>query len=291
MGKSKPKKSDDEISFHPLANIFPLMEGEEFDALVADIKKNGLREKIDLYQGKIVDGRNRHRALQYLGLDPHADDKQYFRRVYTHAAGAAVAPHDQTNDDRVRAYIISKNIHRRHLTAAQKRDLIAKLLKAGPEASNVNVAKQARVDDKTVAKVRRGLEATSEIPRLEKTVGADGKARKQPAKKTSAGSAPFDLTAIEGAINGAMRGAAKRKQVPNATKQQNERAAAAEIGPDSAGERARLQARVDELTAEKRMLEIKCAGLESEVEELRAQVAKYEGRIEPRVVKAPPVQH
>ena len=32
-------------------------------------------------------------------------------------------------------------------------------------------------DDKTVAKVRRKLEATSEIPRLEKTTGRDGRSR------------------------------------------------------------------------------------------------------------------
>jgi hypothetical protein len=36
-----------------------------------------------------------------------------------------------------------------------------------------------KVDDKTVAKVRDNLESTSEIPKLEKTVGKDGKARKQ----------------------------------------------------------------------------------------------------------------
>jgi hypothetical protein len=46
------------LKFHPLADTFPLMEGVEFNELVADIKANGLREKIDLYQGRIVDGRN-----------------------------------------------------------------------------------------------------------------------------------------------------------------------------------------------------------------------------------------
>jgi hypothetical protein len=50
-------------------------------------------------------------------------------------------------------------------------------LKAKPEASNATVAKQVKADDKTVAKVRRKLESTSEIPKLKKTVGADGKSR------------------------------------------------------------------------------------------------------------------
>jgi hypothetical protein len=147
------------LEFHPLANIFPLLEGEAFEELVADIKANGLREKIDLYQGKIVDGRYRYRALQRLGIDPSADPSRYFRKaLYVHSVGGEARPHEQSNDDRVRAYIISKNIHRRHLTAEQRRELIAKLVKAQPEKSNRQIAKQVKVDHKTVAAERADWE-------------------------------------------------------------------------------------------------------------------------------------
>ena len=52
------------------------------------------------------------------------------------------------------AYVISVNIHRRHLSAKDKRDLIEKLLKAQPEKSDRQIAKTVKVDHKTVASVR-----------------------------------------------------------------------------------------------------------------------------------------
>jgi hypothetical protein len=172
------------MKFHPLAEIFPLMEGAEFDELVADIKANGLREKIDLYEGMIVDGRNRFLALQRLGIDPSADPSKYFRRaIYAHSVGGDIAPHEQSNDDRVRAYVISKNIHRRHLTAEQRRDLLVKLVAAQPEKSDRVLARDAKVDHKQVSRARRKAEATGAIASVEMRTGADGKARKQPAKK------------------------------------------------------------------------------------------------------------
>jgi hypothetical protein len=53
--------------FHPLAELFPLMEGDEFDNFCADIHQHGLREQITLHEGKILDGRNRYRAAIRVG--------------------------------------------------------------------------------------------------------------------------------------------------------------------------------------------------------------------------------
>jgi hypothetical protein len=160
------------VKFHPLADMFPLMEGEEFDALVADIKANGLRDQIIKYHGMILDGRNRYRACLALGWTWGAIDNMScdYGRTNLLEDDAAAA-----------AYVISVNIHRRHLTPEQKRELIANLLKAQPATSNLQVAKQTKTDDKTVASVRRELERRSEIPNV--PVRTDTKGRKQPAKK------------------------------------------------------------------------------------------------------------
>jgi hypothetical protein len=157
------------LGFHPLANMFPLLAGAEFDELVADIKANGLRETIVLFEDKILDGRNRYRACAEAGVIPKLEDFEDFSDFD--------APTDPV------AFVISKNIRRRHLTAEQKRDVIAKLIAAQPEKSDRQIAKQVKADHKTVGAVRKAKEATGEISPVEKRVGADGKARKPPARK------------------------------------------------------------------------------------------------------------
>jgi hypothetical protein len=69
------------LTAHPLADIFPLMEGEEFDALVQDIKDNGLKEAIWLYEDKILDGRNRYNAVVKAGLQYRLKEEDF--RTYT----------------------------------------------------------------------------------------------------------------------------------------------------------------------------------------------------------------
>jgi hypothetical protein len=60
------------LEFHPLADVFPLIEGAEFDDLVADIGANGQREDIVLLDGKVLDGRNRYRACLAAGVASRA---------------------------------------------------------------------------------------------------------------------------------------------------------------------------------------------------------------------------
>jgi hypothetical protein len=149
--------------FHPIAGMFPLLEGGEFAAVVDDILAHGLLESIVLFEGMILDGRNRDRACREAGVEPRYREMTFD----SHA--------DAVN------YVISANIHRRHLTAEQKRELIEKLLKANPEQSDRAIADTIKADNKTVAAVRRKAEAPEEIPHVAKR--KDRKGRKQPAHK------------------------------------------------------------------------------------------------------------
>ena len=73
-----------EYPFHRYAEWFPLLQGEEFEVLVEDIRENDLKVEIVLYRENgvlwVLDGRNRYRAcplagrerryVEYVGDDP-----------------------------------------------------------------------------------------------------------------------------------------------------------------------------------------------------------------------------
>jgi N6-adenosine-specific RNA methylase IME4 len=87
------------MEFHEIANLFPMMQPDELSDLVDDIKQNGLIEPIVLYEEKILDGRNRYLACGEAGVKPHYE---YYK-----------------GDEPV-SYVVSKNLHRRHLNKSQE---------------------------------------------------------------------------------------------------------------------------------------------------------------------------
>jgi len=168
----RPKGWRDLYPPHPAAELFPLMTAEELGGLTADIERHGLREPITLHdeggQCWVLDGRNRMDALALLGKGLSEDGYGGCHFEYP-------GLHDPSFDPFT--FVVSRNLHRRHLTVEQRKEVAAKLLAINPAQSNRQVAKATGIDHKTVATVRAAGEATGEIPQLDKTVGADSKAR------------------------------------------------------------------------------------------------------------------
>ena len=99
-----------EYPVHPVASLFPMIDDDALNALAEDIKKNGQREPIlvafldgrELNEPVVVDGRNRFKACEIAGVEPE------FSNDYV------MEPHE------IGPWVISHNLHRRHLTTSQK---------------------------------------------------------------------------------------------------------------------------------------------------------------------------
>ena len=59
-----------ELRPHEASALFPILGKDDLETLAADIKSNGLLEPISLYDGKVLDGRNRLNACKLVGVTP-----------------------------------------------------------------------------------------------------------------------------------------------------------------------------------------------------------------------------
>src|SRR5262245_4189990 len=178
---AKPTPSwRDVLKIHPAAELFPLMPPDELKALGEDIKKNGLTSSIATTpDNQLLDGRNRLDAMEMVGIEfKFAHGANGLFRIEVGTDGL-YWPNIVKSDPY--AYVISANIHRRHLTAEQKRELIAKLIKATPEKSDRQIAETVKASPTTVGTVRTKMEATGEVSKLD--TRTDAKGVKQPARK------------------------------------------------------------------------------------------------------------
>jgi hypothetical protein len=99
------------------AQLLPAMANDEFDALVVDNREHGLRAPIVTLNGTMLDGRSRFAACRAAGVEPHFEEWE--------GEGSPVA------------FVLSANVHRRHLSASQRAAVAAgaeELFKADAEA-------------------------------------------------------------------------------------------------------------------------------------------------------------
>jgi hypothetical protein len=160
---------------HPATSLFPMLPLDEFEAFKGDIKQHGLRQPLLLWgetsdsELVLLDGRNRLLALDVLKIELPSLEEGLGKWFQIETGGDPVS------------IVVSLNLARRHLTSAQKREVIAKLLKLSPERSDRQLGKDLGVDHKTVGSVRKQSEQGGEIPHQDQRVGSDGKRYPAPA--------------------------------------------------------------------------------------------------------------
>jgi N6-adenosine-specific RNA methylase IME4 len=125
---------------HPIARKFPLMQGAEFEELKTSIAANGQIDPGIIFEGKLLDGRNRQEACKQLGIPFKTEPAP----KYLDQIGAV-------------AYVKAKNLDRRMLDESQKGMIIAALMPAFREQARERqkeAAKAAARKDKRDAKAK-----------------------------------------------------------------------------------------------------------------------------------------
>ena len=143
----------EQLQFHPVSEIFPSMAPAEFDALVADITANGLREPIHVIGSQIIDGRHRYRACLQAGIEPHF----------------STAP-DGTD---LNALVISLNLRRRHLSESQ-RAMVAARLANMRQGRRTDIQPSANLPEVSQQLAAQTLNVSERLVRHAKSVLSDG---------------------------------------------------------------------------------------------------------------------
>lgn len=165
------QETQNQIPFHPAANVFPLMGDEELRTLAEDIKANGLREPIWLApDGSILDGRNRYRACQLAGVKP--DIREW----------------SEEDHGPLLQFVISRNLHRRHLSTTQRAMAAARALPHYKEQARERQLTGLKQNKKTVPASLPEREAGDARDQVGKIFRVSGKLVDSAAKLQAKGS-------------------------------------------------------------------------------------------------------
>ena len=130
---------------HPLSDVFPMSDEDSYRALVKDIKEHGLREPIMIFDGKILDGRNRLKACIEAGIEP--ETKEF-------------------KGDNPEDFVHSANINRRHLSKNWLAIKAAEYMKTPPAGGVSKITTKAAAEKygvpvRSVERAKRIVDASS----------------------------------------------------------------------------------------------------------------------------------
>ncbi|SDD93988.1 N6-adenosine-specific RNA methylase IME4 [Bradyrhizobium brasilense] len=115
------------LEFHQYADLFPLVEGDAFEQLVEDVREHGIRDPITVHEGKVLDGRNRYRALAELIKTGEVLGKGWGHRANSVLDGDDLNPphiwfvrYNAAFEGDALAWVISKNLIRRHMDESER---------------------------------------------------------------------------------------------------------------------------------------------------------------------------
>lgn len=143
-------------------DLLPPLTPGHFDALKASISHQGVSSPILVdQQGEVIDGFARLAICEELKIDC-----------------PRIVQHFESDEERIRVRL-SLNVARRQLNTQQKRVVIEAYLKHDPGIANHYLGEILGVSENTVKSVRGELESTSQIAKLERFRGKDGKHRRK----------------------------------------------------------------------------------------------------------------
>lgn len=141
---------------HPLSAAFPPMSDEEVEGLLADLRANGLRDPVVIYEGMVLDGWHRVQMCPLAGVEIRT--KEFPERLDP------------------MAYVISKNLHRRSLSSSQRAAAVTACTAwaqngynqhtesggdpgSPPPSTNAQMAEMAGVSERTIQRAKKAEKA------------------------------------------------------------------------------------------------------------------------------------
>lgn len=201
---------------HSVSELFPAMDAESYAALKDDIAAHGQAEPIVLWKKQLIDGRHRLRACKELGIKPVVVD--------------------MPGSDDPLAYVISHNLHRRHLNTSERAMVAAKIAtmkvgdnqhtkKEGPHFCGPSAEEAAAIMNVSTRSVENAKQVLEHGSKAVQNAASQGKLAVTTAAElaTSGATKPEQTKAVKGgkeAIKGVLKKPAKKEKAPLSKEEQ-----------------------------------------------------------------------